>query len=66
MANGNYFDYSMVNLTKNIWRLGLGAGWRFSDSLALKAEYMFENGKTTTGPSRSRENMFATEVVFKF
>jgi hypothetical protein len=66
MANGNYYDYVLNNLTKSIWRLSLGAGWRFSDNLALKAEYMFENGKTTTGQSRSRENMFATEIVFRF
>jgi hypothetical protein len=66
MANGNYVDYFLLNLTKSIWRLSLGGGWRFSENLALKAEYMFENGKTTTGRSRSREDMFATEVVFRF
>jgi hypothetical protein len=63
---GNFSDYFYQNRTKDLWRLSLGAGWKFSDNLIAKGEYMFENGKITTGARRNHENMVATELVFRF
>ena len=58
---GNYGE-----LTTQLWRLSIGLGYRFSDRLAIKTEYSFEQGKTVGGDSRDNENFFGTEAVFKF
>lgn len=63
---GNFNEYFMGTLTTEIWRASLGLGYRFSDNLALKMEYSFENGETVGGGSRDNENFFGTEAVFKF
>jgi hypothetical protein len=66
-GNGNPSDYVFSGvLTEQIWRLSLGLGYRWSQNLAVKAEYSFENGKTTSGASRDHEDLFAIEAVFKF
>jgi hypothetical protein len=53
-------------LSSDLWRLSLGMGYRLNDHLTLKAEYMFEQGRFSTGGPRNHENMFATEAAFKF
>ncbi len=63
---GNFNDYFNNVLTTELWRLSLGLGYRFSDRLALKTEYSFEQGKTVGGNSRGNENFLGTEAVFKF
>ena len=63
---GNYGDYFGREMTSRIWRLSLGAGYRFSDRLVLKLEYSFEDGETTDGHSRDNENFVGTEAAFKF
>ena len=62
---GNYNDYHSV-LTTELWRLSLGAGYRFSDRLALKTEYSLERGDEVGGVSRGDEDFLGTEAVFKF
>ena len=62
---GNYEDYCEV-LTSRMWRLSLGAGYRFSPNLVLKVEYAFEGGETVGDQSRDNENFFGTEAAFKF
>jgi hypothetical protein len=62
LGNGSYFS----SLTKELWRLSLGAGYRFSDQLQLKLEYSLERGKMLSGESRDHENFFGTEATFKF
>jgi hypothetical protein len=52
--------------TSDLWRLSLGLGYRFTDHLELKAEYMFEQGRLSTGGTRNHENMISTEAAFKF
>ncbi|HEX3720967.1 MAG TPA: hypothetical protein VH595_23700 [Verrucomicrobiae bacterium] len=52
--------------TSDLWRLSLGLGYEFSDHLVLKAEYMFEQGRLSTGGTRNHENMVAAEAAFKF
>jgi hypothetical protein len=63
---GNFGDYFFGDLTTQLWRLSLGVGYRFSDRLALKAEYSFERGKELNGTSRQDEDFVGTEAVFKF
>jgi len=62
---GNPYDYFSV-LNKDLWRLSLGLGYRFSDRLELKMEYSFEDGRDIDGQSRDHEDFFGTEAAFKF
>jgi hypothetical protein len=66
VGNGNFSHYFFQDLTKDLWRLSVGAGWKFSQNLIVKGEYMFENGKTTADGRRNHEDMVSTEVVFRF
>ncbi len=63
---GNMTDYFMNELSTKLWRLSLGAGYRFSDRLTLKVEYAFERGKELDGDSRDNEDFIGTEAAFKF
>jgi hypothetical protein len=65
MGNGNGNDYFSA-LTKDLWRLSLGLGYRFSDRLIIKTEYAFEGGEQETGGPRDKENFFGSEIAFKF
>lgn len=62
-GNGGYFS---GNWTTELWRLSLGLGYRFSDSLIIKTEYSFERGQELNGESRDNEDFFGTEAAFKF
>ncbi len=66
-GQGNMDEYFYSGeLTKNLWRLSLGVGYRFSPNLILKAEYAFERGQEVSGESRDQENVFAVQAAFKF
>ncbi|HSY74775.1 MAG TPA: hypothetical protein VK810_04835, partial [Dongiaceae bacterium] len=62
---GNSTEYFSA-LATELWRLSLGLGYRFSDSLVIKAEYSFERGRELSGESRNNEDFFGTEAAFKF
>jgi hypothetical protein len=66
VGHGDFTDYLFYELTENLWRLSLGAGYRFSPNLLLKAEYTFEEGQELGGEKREKENLVAAEVAFKF
>src|SRR5439155_3392913 len=68
VGNGEFGDYffSPATLTKEMWRLSLGLGYRFSPNLVLKGEYTFERGKEQSGESRDHEDLFALQAAFKF
>ncbi|PWU19149.1 MAG: hypothetical protein C5B50_07230 [Verrucomicrobia bacterium] len=66
VGSGDFEDYFVDELTKEIWRLNLGLGYRFSDNLVVKAEYSFGQGKTTAGASRDHEDFLGAEAAFKF
>jgi hypothetical protein len=53
-------------LSKQMWRLSLGLGYRWNRNFAVKTEYTFERGQQTDGGSRNHEDLFATEAVFGF
>jgi hypothetical protein len=61
-----YDDDYFSALAKELWRLSLGVGYRFSPNFLIKAEYAFENGQDIGGGSRDDENFFGTEAAFKF
>lgn len=62
---GPYF-FNPFALTKEMWRLSLGLGYRFSPNLLVKAEYAFERGELLSGNTRDHEDLFALEAAFKF
>jgi hypothetical protein len=66
VGNGDFGDYFFGPLTKDIWRLSLDVGYRWSQNLLLKAEYTFERGTTVEGENRNSEDLFALEAAFKF
>ena len=66
VGDGDSSEYSIDNLTENLWRLGLGLGWRFNQNLLVKAEYTFNEGTTLAGEDRRHENIAAAEVAFRF
>lgn len=63
---GNFPDYFFDTLTKELWRLSLGAGCRLNRDLVLKAEYSFERGKELDGENRDHEDFFGLEAAFAF
>jgi hypothetical protein len=63
---GNYPEYFTSGLTANLWRVSLGAGYRFNQRLALKLEYALEHGRTSGGDARNHEDFIGTEAVFRF
>lgn len=62
---GNPAEYSDI-LARELWRLSLGLGYRFSGNFILKTEYSFEGGHDIDGESRNQESFFGTEAAFKF
>lgn len=54
------------SLTEELRRLSLGLGYRFGDSLVLKAEYTRESGRMTNGAPRDQEDFLGGEVAIKF
>ena len=66
-GNGDAGTYAFSGeLTKDLWLLSLGLGYRFSDQLILKAEYSFQHGKELDGTARNREDLFAATAAFAF
>ena len=65
-GDGDFGSYYFGALTRDLWRLSLDLGYRWSDGFVLKAEYTFEGGKTVAGESRDSEDLFALEAAFKF
>jgi hypothetical protein len=65
LGNSGEYVFGGV-LTKEIWRLSLGLGYRWSPNLITKVEYAFERGEQTNGASRNHEDLFALQAAFKF
>jgi hypothetical protein len=66
VGNGNFGTYLFGVPSTELWRASVGLGYRWSDSLALKAEYSLERGRTTLGGNRSEEDVFALEAAVRF
>lgn len=65
-GEGNFDDYFNTSLTTQLWRLSLGAGYRFSKQLVIKVEYAFEHGMEANGDPRNHEDFIGTQAAFKF
>jgi hypothetical protein len=65
-GEGNFNEYYYANPTTQLWRLSLGAGYRFSKRLVVKLEYAFEHGQTASGNQRNDEDFIGTEAAFQF
>jgi hypothetical protein len=64
---GNMEDYVFgTTLTKEIWRLSFGLGYRWSPNLITKIEYAIERGEEAGGATRDHEDLFALQAAFKF
>lgn len=66
VGNGNSDEYLFGPLTEDLWRLSLGLGYRWNRHFVVKAEYLIERGKETSGGKRNHEDMIATEAAFGF
>jgi hypothetical protein len=66
VGNGASDDYLFGPLTENLWRLSLGLGYRWNRHFVVKAEYLIERGRETSGKKRTHEDMIATEAAFGF
>ncbi len=63
---GNWGKYYFGALTRDIWRLSLGLGYKFSDNLIAKIEYTIEQGEFESGMERGHNNFVGAELGFKF
>lgn len=66
VGEGDMSTYLFGPLSNKMWRLSLGAGYRFSPNFIVKSEYSFERGTSPNGLDRNHEDFFATEAVFGF
>jgi hypothetical protein len=64
-GEGNFDNY-FNNPSTELWRLSIGAGYRFSKRLVVKVEYAFEHGQEANGDQRNHEDFIGTEAAFKF
>lgn len=60
---GKYFFSPL--LTKDLWRLSIGLGYRWSENLIAKVEYAREEGEVVSGSSRDN-HFVGAEIGFKF
>ncbi|HEV8543851.1 MAG TPA: hypothetical protein VGR78_15775 [Verrucomicrobiae bacterium] len=63
---GDFGEYFFGPLTRDLWRLSLGVGYRWSENLVAKLEYTLEQGSTVGGTERIDHNFFGMELGFKF
>ncbi len=66
VGNGDFGDYFFGPLTRDLWRLSLGLGYKLSENLLVKLEYSFEQGKLETGERRGQSDFLGAELGFKF
>ena len=63
---GKYFYNPFATLTKDLQRLSVGVGYRFSDPLVWKLEYSWEDGHLTNGTKRDAEDMLSSLLGMRF
>ena len=66
VGNADFGEYMFRELTRGLWRLSLGLGYRWSPNLVLKAEYSFEEGRELDGEKREHQDLLAFEAAFRF
>lgn len=63
-SRGRYFFADI--LTEELWRLGIGLGYRPMDDLVLKLEYTWEEGHLTNGAERRDFDLLSAELGVQF
>ncbi|PYK96168.1 MAG: hypothetical protein DME19_20610 [Verrucomicrobia bacterium] len=63
---GDFGSRLFGNLTEGLWRLTLGAGYRWSRDLVFKVEYSLNQGRELGGTPRDHEDLVAAEVAVRF
>lgn len=66
VGDGDFEEYFMDEMSKDLWRLSIGLGYRLNDHLLIKTEYSLNRGSEYQGPDRLRENLFALEAAVRF
>lgn len=66
VGNGDFSEYFYRELTRDLWRLSLGLGYRWSPNLVLKMEYTFERGADYPAGKGNRRDMISAEAAFRF
>jgi hypothetical protein len=62
---GDFGKYFFGPLTRDLWRLSLGLGYRWSENLVAKVEYTREEGDLVGGAGRDN-HFVGAEIGFKF
>jgi hypothetical protein len=63
---GDFGKYFFGPLTRDLWRLSIGLGYKFNESLVAKIEYTLEQGELANGSARDHSNFVGAELGFKF
>jgi hypothetical protein len=63
---GDFGEYFFGPLTRDLWRLSLGLGYRWNDSLVTKLEYAIEEGSLATSGTKLHRSFVGAELGFKF
>src|SRR5256884_1896334 len=66
VGTGDFGQRLFGNLTEGLWRLSLGAGYRWSRDLVFKVEYSLNRGQELGGKPRDHEDLVAAEVALRF
>ena len=66
VGHGDFGKYFFGPLTKDLWRLSLGLGYRWNDQLLTKIEYTVERGELVNGLDRNHHNFLGAEIGFQF
>ncbi len=66
VGSGDFSEYFYRELTRDLWRLSLGLGYRWSPNLVLKMEYTFERGADYPTGRESRRDLISAEAAFRF
>jgi hypothetical protein len=65
-GQGAYERDAWAARAEDLWRLSLGAGWRWSPQLVLKGEYSFERGERPDGRDIEDQDQVAAQLAFGF
>lgn len=66
VGHGDFGKYFFGPLTEDLWRLGIGLGYRWNENLLAKIEYTLERGQLMDGTDRDHHDFFGAEIGFKF
>jgi hypothetical protein len=66
VGHGDFGNYFFGPLTKDLWRLSIGLGYRMNEHLLAKLEYTIERGKLTDATRRDQHDFIGAELGFKF